>query len=300
MAHRVQIDPEERDAPWGETLASQASEALVFTEARLGVALDAPPRVRSIAPETAFYAALGRRPHRIVAVALASENRVLINRAKYLEMGRYERHQVLVHEFTHLVLGRMVPSGVPRWLDEGLAMLVAGEQSLDGSLRVAVAASFGGLVSLDELWGGAEAGVINQDLAYAESLSASRFFLESGAWGPYGAQDGLQDMVRKLAHPEQGRALRDLLADAGFIRAFERRWVESIRGVWSWVAALTSAGFFWIGVSGLFLLAYWRKRRMTQRVEAEWAEAEASRPGEGKLTPWMEEDEKEQARWESW
>jgi hypothetical protein len=270
MRRDVELHPDERDKPWGPALEAIAGEALAITEQRMGVALDLPPLIRSLAPESAFYAELGRRPHRIVAVALAERNAVIINRGPYLQHGRYGRRQVLIHEFAHLILGRMVPSSIPRWLDEGLAMLVSGEQSLNRSLRVAMAASFGGLVPLDELWGSAEAGVIDQDLAYAESLAATRFFLESGAWGPYGPNDGLPEFVRKLAHPEHGRALRELLNDPGFLRAFERRWRESLRTFWTWAAALTSGGVFWVSVSSLFLLAYWRKRRMAEKVEAQW------------------------------
>lgn len=275
MARPVQLHPGDRDAPWGPGLAALAAEALDIAEKRMGVALDEPPLIQTIAPEAAFYAALGRRPHRIVAVAQAHENRVLINRVKYLPLGGYGRRQVLIHEFAHLILGRKIPSAIPRWLDEGLAMMVAREGGIDGSVRVASAASFGGLVPLDTLWGGPHVGVINQDLAYAQSLSATRFFLESGAWGPFGPNDGLPELIRKLAHPTHGRALRDLLNDPVFIRAFERRWRESITTFWSWIAAITSGGFFWFGVSSLFLLAYWRKRRMAEQKQAEWREEEA-------------------------
>lgn len=274
MARPVQLHSEDSNAPWGPDLATLAAEALDAAETRMGVALDGPPIIQTIAPEAAFYAELGRRPHRIVAVARAHENRVVINRVKYLPMSHYSRRQVLIHEFAHLILGRRVPSSIPRWLDEGLAMMVAREGGLDGSVRVASAASFGGLVPLETLWGGSSAGVINQDLAYAQSLSATRFFLESGAWGPFGPRDGLPELVRKLAHPTHGRALRDLLNDPVFIRAFERRWRESIATFWSWVAAITSGGFFWFGVSALFLIAYWRKRRMAELKAAEWSEEE--------------------------
>lgn len=271
MKASIQLHPDDEAAPWGPALQALAREALEETERRLGVALDAPPAIRTFAPESAFYAFLGRRPHRIIAVARASSNDVIINRGPYLTLGRYERRQTLIHEFVHLILGRLVPSEIPRWLDEGLAQLVAHEGGIDASARVAAGASFGGLIPLETLWGGADAGVVDQDLAYAQSLSATKFFLESGAWGPWGPNDGLPEMIRKLADPVHGRALRELLNDPGFIRAFDRRWRESLQNFWSWVAALSSGGVFWAGVSALFLLAWWRKRRMAELKEAEWA-----------------------------
>jgi hypothetical protein len=258
-------------APWGKTLREAARQARIETEQRLGIPLDAPPLVESAAPERVFYERLERSPHNIIAAAMAHENQILINRDRFLAADQSEQLQTLVHEFSHLVLGRQIPGGIPRWMDEGLAMIAAGEHGWTYHTRLAVAASFGSLEPLDRLWNGG-LGVEGQTLAYAQSLSATRFFLRFGGYVGRGQGHDPALLVRKLSDPERGRELRDLLHDPNFIRMFERRWRESIRSVWSWAAALTGGGFLWGAMTGLFLFAYYRKRKRAREIEHRWEE----------------------------
>ena len=118
----IRLSQQDAEGAWGEALADSAKAALARAEARLGLALDASPLVTSLAPESAFYASLGQRPHHLAAVARASQNAIVINRAVFAGMDRREREATLVHEFAHLILGRRVPGGLPRWLDEGMAI----------------------------------------------------------------------------------------------------------------------------------------------------------------------------------
>lgn len=273
---------EDRRGPWGNDLLEAIREARGRAEERLGLTLDAPPVVRSIAPESAFYAELGRLPHHLVAVAQSGENFILINRPVFLSMDRSERIGTLVHELTHLILGRRVPGSLPRWLGEGMAMVTANERSWTYHTRIAVAASFGGLVPLGELWGGEWFGAADQELAYAQSLSATRFLLRSGLKG--GLAQGSLDpgpLARKLADPIAGRALRELLADPTHLRGFEREWRASLRSLSTWFAALSGGGVFWFAATGLFLFAYYRKKKAARRMEVKWKEDEEA-------FPWLE------------
>lgn len=279
---RVRLSAEDSAGSWGPELERAAIGALDFVQSKLGVELDAPPTIESIQPEQAFYDALGRRPHRLVAVAISGTNKVLINRQKYIAGDAARRWEVLVHEFTHLILGRMIPGGVPRWLDEGLAMIVAGETSFRYSLRVSTAATFGNLVSLENLWASKSGPAADQELAYAESASATRYFLKVGVRDGFtSGGDSHGDagaLVRRLADPERGEALRHLLRDPVYIRAFEKRWRSSLKTIWTWVAALSGGSFLWIAMTGLFLLAYWRKRRLAKQTEERWREEEEAFP----------------------
>lgn len=280
---RVQLSESDAKGNWADVLLSAAEAALLEAEAALGLKLVKIPLVESIAPEPAFYEALGRRPHNLAAVAIAHENRIVINRAAWIAMSRRARRQVLVHEFTHLLLGRRLPTSLPRWLDEGLAMIASGETSFRYHTRVATAATFGHLIPLEEL-GGASFGVRDQELAYAQSLSATRFVLRSGVAG---TRPGLEDpalLVERLASAgESGQALRRLLADPNYIRRLDHEWRRSIRTVWTWIAAMTGSSVFWIAATGLFLLAYWRKKRMADAKLREWAETD----------PWHYDDDDE-------
>ena len=81
---RVLLSQEDRESPWSKDLEAAALAALELSGRRLGIGLDAAPLLESIGPEKAFYDRIGQRPHNLVAVAIASENRVIINRRRFL------------------------------------------------------------------------------------------------------------------------------------------------------------------------------------------------------------------------
>lgn len=276
---KVLLSPEDRAGAWGADLEAEAVRALALAGERLGLSLDSPPTIRSLWPESEFYDALGREPHSLVAVALAGENLVLVNRSVFLATSRGERRATLVHEFSHLVVGRTVPGGVPRWLDEGLAMIVESRGDAFHHTRLVSAATFGRLKPLDELW--ISTAEPDQSLAYAQSLSATRFLLRE-----YGhPADDPRRFLARLAHDEDGGRLRGLLHDARYLAAFESRWRDSVRTFWTVVAAVTADGFLFLVISLLFLLVYWRKKRMARLKEEEWRRDEPWNDPDGEGDP---------------
>ena len=120
---KIRLGPEDEAGDWADELREDGLQALSVTQERLGLEIDRPPLLQSVYPERAFYDALGERPHNLVAVAMAGENRILINRRRFMLDSRSRRRAVLVHEFTHLILGRAAPGVLPRWMNEGLAMV---------------------------------------------------------------------------------------------------------------------------------------------------------------------------------
>lgn len=273
----IRLSPDDANKPWAKDLIEASSFALEETERELGLSLDQPPSVEVLHPEEAFFERLGQRPHNIVAVALPHQNKIIINLRRFAEGGGRERHTTLVHEFSHLIVGQKIPAGLPRWMDEGLAMIASRETSFTYPTRVAIAATFGSLIPLRELQG-AEFGIRDQELAYAQSLSATRFFLETYHPTGRGDTDDPAWLVQKLADPEEGEHLRALVNDPNFIRGFERQWRDSLRSFWTWIAGLSTAGLLWVMMTFLFLLAYWRKRRMARATEQQWKEDEENFP----------------------
>jgi hypothetical protein len=142
---------------------------------------------------------------------------------------------------------------------------------------VTVAATFGGLAPLDELF----AGGADQELAYAQSLAVTRHLIQRNNATAGGAPDDPSPLARKLAHPERGRHLRELLRDRVYVRGLDAQWRSSIRNLWTFIAALGSGGVLWGGASLLFLWAYWRKRKLAKAKEAAWEEEE-------RAFPWLE------------
>jgi tetratricopeptide (TPR) repeat protein len=129
--------------------------------------------------------------------------------------------RVLRHEFVHALLHQRVEGGrIPQWLNEGLAMQLAGGESwpdLDRVMRGEVT-----LISLDRLeggWGGFPPNVAT--VAYLEGNSATAYLIERYGMGK------VQDIIQSLAgHQPIGSAIKDRL----FISydEFQQRWAENI------------------------------------------------------------------------
>lgn len=269
-----QLSDEDRAGAWGEQLARDATEALSDAEKRLGIKLKGTATITSFAPPEEFNRQVGANPHSIVAVAQAHNNAMTINRSVYLGTDPRERRQTLVHEFSHLIVGRGIPGGVPRWLDEGLAMIVSNEHGITYHARLAVAATLGGMIPIDRLWETAATGEEAQTLAYAQSLSLTRYYLDlfNKTYGFEG--DDPAGLVAKLADDQEGQYLRKLLNDPNYLHALESNWKKSLNSVWTWIAAFSGGGVFWGGLTFLFLFTYWRKKQLMEEKVRQWEEEE--------------------------
>jgi len=129
--------------------------------------------------------------------------------------------RVLRHEFVHALLHQRVEGGrIPQWLNEGLAMQLAGGESwpdLDRVIRGEVT-----LIPLDRLEGGWTGFPSNvATVAYLEGNSATAYLIERYGMGK------VQDIIQSLASRQPiATAIHDRL----FIsyEEFQQRWSENI------------------------------------------------------------------------
>ncbi len=129
--------------------------------------------------------------------------------------------RVLRHEFVHALLHQRVAGGrVPQWLNEGLAMQLAGGDpwpDLDRVIKGEVS-----LIPLNQLeggWGGLPSNVAT--VAYLEGNSATAYLIERYGMGK------VQDIIESLAGRQpMATAIKDRL----FISydEFQQRWAENI------------------------------------------------------------------------
>ncbi|HOR27349.1 MAG TPA: hypothetical protein PLG73_04930 [Candidatus Sumerlaeota bacterium] len=297
---RIRLHQADADAPWGPALLDSAERALEAAEARLGLRLDQTARIVSLGSEREFHEYLQSRPAHVVAVARSRRNEIVIHREAFFRQTPVEQQRTLVHEMVHLILGRRVRGELPGWLNEGLAMLVAGEGNYRSAWRVQVAGAFGALIPLEQLESQVAIGSELQELAYAQSLSVTRFYLERSWPESTGGPGGLNPapLARELADPLEGPRLLTRLWDVHFRRSLEAQWRRDHRNVWTWIAFLSGSGFIWLFAGVLFLLAYWRKRRFArQKREMFAAEEERDRELSLDIPPWeYEADESDEDR----
>jgi hypothetical protein len=190
----------------------------------VGVALDKPVKILIYETQKDL---LGALPPRGVewagGQAFPREGIILLNAAPTAD-GREYGLRTVPHELSHLIIHAATDNpygGLPRWLDEGLAMYAEGSlpSSFERALQAAIAED--NLLSLRALSGNFPTDPERSLLGYAESHSVVKYLL---------GQYGRDRMSKLLAVFRDGSTPDDALRAAyGFDTAgMEREWRASI------------------------------------------------------------------------
>lgn len=299
---RIDLSKVDEAGKWGPMLRESAERALPRAEARLGLTLDAPVEIISMPDELEFRREVGEPLTEIVAVARPLRRQIVINRPAWLHESPARREQTLVHEMTHLIIGRQVKGRLPAWLDEGLAMVTAEEGDGNVQWRVLSAGVLDSLIPIERLMDRVTIGSENQDLAYAESYALTCFYIQQEFPRQKTVDPG--PLARRLSDPELGERWVRTLWDPILISALETRWRQTYHTVWSIIVFLSGSSFMWGMITLLFLVVVarqWRmKRLMRERFGEEeegWVD-EAEYEGEGEEEDWESGGEGE-GDWES-
>ena len=216
--------------------------------------------------ERGFLKAAGLHPEHFLACAAPSRMEIHINGELVRTLKREEIYSVLVHEYAHLYIGQKAAAGLPRWLDEGLAMHLAGEWSLGHSIRLATAQLFGKLIPFSRLEAGFPPENPELRLAYTQSYSMTRFVIRELFGG-----GGLDSFLRQLSDPVRGTRMIYQLENPLILRSLENQWKQSLGGrVRNLVFLLTSSSLLWFALATLFLLAYVKKRKQVREQIEVW------------------------------
>lgn len=257
---------------------------------------DEPIRVVVCRTIECFQEYVGDYDTRLVeGIARSQEGFIAIKSPRLLPPdSNYE--SLLRHELLHVLLARNTnPVYLPRWFNEGVAMLLSEELRWESPLRVARLYLTRNLISYHQLnFAFSSRGSEEQfGDAYAQSLSMTQYLVEQVG------EDTFWQMVR---------AMREMPFDEALFRftgmsvpEFYDGWVDSL-----WHAAIFStliSGFsiFQIGAI-LLIIAYWRKRRRGQDILEEWEEEEAVTAPEYTSGDWYDYDDEpiwwdEDERW---
>jgi Peptidase MA superfamily len=208
----------------------------------------------------------GRAPAWAIGVAIPSERRVVLMSERMAPPGtRVAR--VAVHEVVHLFVAEASAGRAPRWLDEGIAVYLSGEDRGASIYDLARAIFTENVLFLDEISRRFPESDASARLAYYESLTAVQFIARN--WGAA----SLRDLLEATARYGFDDALRTVFGVSADELEFE--WYRDLRRRTRWVG--------WVGdglpfamVMTLLLVAAWvRKRVIAQRKLARWAEEEA-------------------------
>jgi hypothetical protein len=223
----------------------------------------------------------------VLAFVRSNDQSVVLNHAGCRREGMGRLRQTLIHEYVHVYFGRMMarwPDEVPvrrlpRWMEEGLAMSVAGEAHLWDTAQLRWQGP-SRMIPLIQLGDGFPNDPAGQEQAYRQSIDAVKLLIEE--------HEGLTPLIDEIVDPARGPKFVALAWNAQAIRGFESRWHATLRLGWRWMLIFTSGGFMWVIVMVLAAFA-WRKRRLRARQRiARWA-LEA----EGLIPTGLDDDEQE-------
>ncbi len=211
-----------------ETFARRALEigegAIQRASDLLGVTETEPLDFFIYASEPAMRAALGPGTRENVGGQANASLRTMFGLIEPTDIGSDWVDVLVVHELTHLVFDTAVRNAYhapPRWLNEGVAVYLSEGYSPGDSGIVRNAAERGALIPLEGLGGLFPTTRDRFNLAYAESVSAVSFFIET-----YG-EERLVQLIRSYAEgvTDDEAFMTATGADLG---AFDASWLSSL------------------------------------------------------------------------
>lgn len=203
---------------------------------------------------------------------VAADRVVLLpERAPSYPDGQLE--DVLAHEVAHVMLFRVTGGHlVPRWFNEGVAMVAGRSWGIQDRTRAAFVLLSGGKIPLhrlDSLFRGDRTDV---ERAYALSgAMVQHLLVRFGAGLPRG-------ILLRVARGETfDDSLRQLTGES--VVDFQESFFSS-RAAWGrWIPVLTSAAVLWLGITLLAVVAAARRRRRQREALARMAAEEAAHAG---------------------
>jgi hypothetical protein len=211
------------DQAFAQSAAEVANQAIDRASELLGTRLDEPVDLYVYDTEEALRSAVSPNRENIAGQAHAAIGTMFVWIPG--DMSADEFAGVLVaHELTHLVFDAATSNpyhGVPRWLDEGVAVYLSEGYSQDWRFVVDQAVRARSLIPLDGLASLFPSSADEFYLAYGESVAAIDFFIRTYE------EETLWALVRSYAEGVSDDAAFTAATGAD-VAAFNRAWFESL------------------------------------------------------------------------
>jgi len=258
-------------APADETLAQETlsimENGLTEFDAHLPAGKN-PIHVTICPTQEAFRRIAGQYGMARVGGIAKSPQGIIIVKAPYLSPEGGDYRGTLRHELIHVLLSRNTEEAyVPRWFDEGVAMVISKELRWESGLRIARMYATRRLIPYGELNFAfapiGDEGVFGD--AYAQALSMTRYIMERTG------QDRFWELVLSLKTMSFEKALPKYsgLTPGSLYDAWRRSlWKVAI------LASLVSGFSAFQLMAILVIVAYMRKQRRGRKLVQQWVEEE--------------------------
>ena len=214
--------------------------------------------------EAEFRAKLGSSfPDWGIGAAISNHNLIVL---KSPDKFRYIRpfSEVLGHELAHIFLNKKSKgSDLPRWMDEGFAMMQSREWRIGLDITVVRAIFTGSILPLSEIEYLNRFSNSKAQLAYVESYLAFSYLLDE-----YG-KEGFFELLNYLS--------RDKSLDYAFLKTtgssyvgFQSEFISYLKKRYNFLALLGDTFLFWLVLAFLVVFFYFMKKYHNRRTMKRW------------------------------
>jgi len=260
---RERVQPLIDDAAAARTMLTEWVGQPVLHEVRVVVART-PGEMEMFAPPGAPY------PGYAAGVAYPEIGLVLLTNQPVHPNSNHDLGEVFRHELAHIALEDAVSGRpVPRWFNEGFAVLASGETSYVRLQTLWTATVSDSLLSLGQMERTFPSTESQVDIAYAQAADIVRFLVRREEKHRFrGLISGLRD----------GETMdRALLNSYGEETAtLESEWREDVAKRYTFWPVLFSGTVIWAGTLGLFAVGWRKRRRKAASTLARWEREEAA------------------------
>ncbi|MEK7727259.1 MAG: hypothetical protein AAB354_02535 [candidate division KSB1 bacterium] len=174
----------------------------------------------------------------------------------------------LKHELAHLQLGELAhPHRVPRWFNEGAAILLAGETQHIEPALISRAMATNSLLTFDDLEALLAFPNEKASLAYSESYHAVNFLTRRFGFA------AIRDFAQALAQQAEPRAAFQNAFEED-LWDFEVAYFDYVRKNFRWYFIWDESILWGAGIFLLFMAAYVATRLRTRKKAEEWEQEE--------------------------
>jgi len=222
-----------------------------------------PLEMAALAPEGAPF------PKYASGVAYSDIGYVLLTILPNDPNSHHDISEIFRHELAHVALFDAVGGQpVPRWLNEGFAVYASGETSFTRVQTLWTATVSDQLLPLERMERTFPNDAVGVSVAYAQAADVVRFLIR---------QQDEQRFIGMVSRIRNGQQFPQALRDAyGLdLSTLEYEWREDVARRYTFWPMVFSGSLVWVGVIGLFVWG-WRRRKKRDKVTlARWEREEA-------------------------